>query len=199
MALSSTYQGITIEEDNLRSVWVQDLSITETRIIRVSMCQFLPNTANVATWIYFKIFKRDNQQVFRQHQQVCYRVQEADRILQSIQYIGECVNALLLKVKDDRHFEKTTKFNITDDEDANNLHWYFDLFETQRRKTRVSYIMYDVKDPLISSYIQFKLFTREKQLQSFTRKQQINLTILEFNRLGSQAELIGERVRSIHT
>jgi hypothetical protein len=69
---------------------------------------------------------------------------------------------------------------VTDKQDMEKAHWFMDIHESPRRKTRVSYIMYNTKNPFASTYVQMKLFTRNKVEDDFVRKTQVNYTLDEF-------------------
>lgn len=191
-----SYKGVTLEEDVNQVVWFWDISRTEKRFVRFTIAQFPTNDNTVATWAYFKLFKKTEDLLFRQNQMVCYRIAEVEKLLGSLEFIKikirEKIVSAMTKLDDpvDIPILKPTKFDITDKEDEETVHWFFDVSETPKRKVRISYIMYEAKDPVYSSYIQFKLFTREMEGQPFTRKFLLNMTDMEFIRLCSQSTSI---------
>ena len=58
-----------------------------------------------------------------------------------------------------------------------------DVYETAKRKTRVSYFMYTPKDPIKSTYIQLKLFKTSVTKNEFQLKGVVNYTLQEIEKL----------------
>lgn len=180
------YKGATLEEDGLKVSWYWDISQTEKRVLRFAVTDFPCDDNTVATWGYFKLFKKTDGLEYRQNQQVCYRIAEVETILTSLSYVRDNVAVLLSTVKSDMPVDKMAKFELTDKEDEATVNWFFDVMESPKRKVRVSYIMYVAKDPINSSYIQLKLFTRDSLDGQFTRRFLLNMTYMEFTGLCSQ-------------
>ena len=74
------------------------------------------------------------------------------------------------------------RFAITDDEDVGQTHWFIDVYETAKRKTRVSDVMYKPKDPIKSTYIQLKLFKTNLR-NEFQLRGVVSYTLQEFKKL----------------
>ena len=149
--------AISLEDDakNCERYW--DISTNSKRTMRVSMSSFPvkndPANLKTETWVYFKLFKLIPEIGVRKHKQVCFRSVEADRILQSLDH-----------VLDQR------------------CHWYMDVYETAKRKSRVSYFMYTPKDPIKSTYIQLKLFKTNLR-NEFQLRGVVSYTLQEFEKL----------------
>ena len=193
------YIGATLAEDSQRVAWYWDISHSEKRVLRFTVAEFPCADRTTATWGYFKLFKKgeEDKDEYRQFQQICCRMFEVEKLLGSLHYVRDNVMELQATVKIEIPIdaEVKPKFDITDKEDEATVHWFFDVCESPRRKLRISYLMYKVKDPIYSSYIQLKLFTRESMEDEFTRRFLLNMTYPEFTGLCCQVQGIRNEIQ----
>lgn len=192
---------LSLDQDATTCAWLRDISVGHCRVLRLSLSHYSRDDAKVedkgvTTWVHFKLFKQleprcytldDHEHAVRKVQQVCFRPIEVERILQSMEDIRLHLLTSMYIKQENITTDLSENFNISDSDDATRCHWYADIHESQRRKTRISYIMYNTKDPVKTTYVQFKLFTRSKEEEVFTKKSQVNYTIAEFRELSNQA------------
>ena len=190
--------AISLEDDAKNSEWYWDISTNANRTIRVSISSFPvkndPTNLKTETWVYFKLFKLIPEVGVRKYQQVCFRSVEADRLLQSLGHMERFIMYALPREHEELNLE-LDRFAITDDEDAGQTHWFIDVYETAKRKTRVSYVMYKPKDPIKSTYIQLKLFKTSEFKTEFQRKGLVNYTLQEFEKLRIDSVRIRETLK----
>jgi hypothetical protein len=132
----------------------------------------------------------------RKSQQVCYRPSEFDAILRGVDYIRNILTTNLSLKHENIDLSMGESFPVvTDKQDLEKLHWFMDIHESPRRKTRVSYIMYNPMNPFCSTYVQMKLFTRNKVEEDFVRKAQVNYTLDEFQLFCNASATINNELR----
>lgn len=192
------YIGATLAEDSQRVVWYWDISQTEKRVLRFTVAEFPCADNTLATWGYFKLFKKAEDKEYRQFQQICCRMFEIEKLIGSLAYARDHVVGLQSSVKTEIPIdsEGKQKFDITDKEDEATVHWFFDVCESPKRKLRISYLMYQINDPIYSSYIQLKLFTRESMEDEFTRRFLLNMSYTEFTGLCFQVQGIRNEIQN---
>ena len=190
--------AISLEDDAKNCEWYWDISTNENRTIRVSISSFPvkndPTNLKTETWIYFKLFKLIPEVGVRKYQQVCFRSVEADRLLQSLGHMERFIMYALPREHEELNLE-LDRFAINDDEDAVQTHWFIDVYETAKRKTRVSYVMYKPKDPIKSTYIQLNLFKTSEFKTEIQRKGLVNYTLQEFEKLRIDSVRIRETLK----
>lgn len=199
---------ISREQDATDCTWHQDFSAAPGRVVRLSVSQYPRGDAleeqSSAVWVHLKLFKKldpscytttDKIHGLRRTQQISLRPSEAERALMSMNDIRlNLVGVLYMQHQNIPTKQSVDGFNLTDFEDATTCHWYSDLFESVRRKLRVSYVMYNNKDPVKSTYVQFKLFVRKEETDQFTRKSMINMTLNEFRELADDSRQMGRQI-----
>jgi hypothetical protein len=136
------------------------------------------------------------ENVIMKCQQVCYRTTEFEMIIHGLEYIRNILEAAMFLKHEELDLGMVESFPVvTDNQDIGKVHWCHDIYESPRRKTRISYMMYNPNNPFGSTYIQFKLFTRNKAEDDFVRKAQVNYTLEEFKLFCNAAETINNELR----
>jgi hypothetical protein len=197
--------AITPDEDAEKSVWLWDnFSFNGNRLFRISVSQFTTDThegdnQHRSTWIVFKLFRMSTtEHVLRKYQEICYRHQELEVIIRGLENIRNDVSSSMSIKHEVLDFDvtKLPSFpNITDSEDLSRVHWFLDIYETPRRKTRVSSTILNLNNPFGSTHVQFKMFTRGNPIEVFTRTTEVNCTLEEFHRFCNSASEIQEQVK----
>ena len=189
---------ITLEEDAATCLWYWDIVISHWRTLRISVSEFdgmkdingAP-TSQKSRWVYFKLFKfKDSDEVpgQKKHQQVCFRPVEAKRLLQALPHIQMLLLTSMSIKHEELDLSPSVTFPVSSSIDISKSHWFMDVFETPRRRTRASYVMYQPNDPINSTYIQFKLLSRKLTTDEFCRKSQVSITMAEFTKLHDQCD-----------
>lgn len=200
-ALTPSWFTLTPDQDEKICCWSEDFGRTAFRIARMSVTESSNDDgrttdSKVSSWVQFKLFKNTPPPMpgpdghssqylgTRKNQQVSLRPIEAERILQRSGQIRQSILSSISTTLP-KQLEKMfcDELHPTEEEDAACCHWYLDMFETARRKLRISYIVYNMKDPFGTLYVQIKLFTRSDINKPFLRQSQVNYTLSEFSTL----------------
>lgn len=209
--------SLTPGQDEKLCLWTRDFSDTTRRVARISVTRSSNDDGkttdpHVYNWVQFKLFK--NIPPFRagpdgysyqclgkrKNQQVSLQTNEAEKLLNSCYHIYTAILSSLNGAGGGPvcgHLATTTlyeNFNPTEEEDAKYCHWYIDIYELQCRKIRVAYVIYNVKDPLSSLYVQIKLFTRKEAGQQFIRESQVTYMLDEFRALDKATDYFLELI-----
>ena len=75
-------------------------------------------------------------------------------------------------------------------DDATLSHWHLDIHRTAQRLVRVSFTVYDVVQPIVSTYFQIKLFKRDSSDGIFKRDRYISMTLQELMAFNERKEEI---------
>ena len=190
------YQRVTLDQDRNNVLWYWDISTVSNRVIRLSYSRF-PGAKDkpASNWINLKLFKLQESE-FRQMQQIFYRPAEFKKLFESLPFIMDSIHKSIL-ASPDKEVEMSETFKVTDKEDSKFVNWFCDVYSTQRRKIRVSHIIYNVNDPVTSSYVQLKLFTRATESDEFTKKYLVNMKFEEFALLSQNSEFITSEVNTV--
>ena len=193
---------ISPAQDASSCAWVRDIAVGQYRALRLSVSHYSRDDdrggehKSVATWIHLKLFKQlepqcypldDKEHGLRKIQQISLRPVEIDRILQSLEDLRMHLLTSMYIKHEHLIVEPSEYFNISEYDDSLRCHWFGDIHESWRRKVRIAYVIYNTKDPLKTTYVQFKLFTRKSLDEVFTRHAQVSLTLGEFRELSNQS------------
>ena len=190
------FERPTLDQDREKDMWYWDISTSSNRVVRLSLSRFPGEKEKPASsWINLKLFKVQESE-FRQMQQIFYRHSEFKKLFESLPFIMDSLHKSILDCPE-KEIEKCETFKITDKEDAKFVNWFWDFYTSQRRKMRVSHIIYDVKDPVTSSYVQLKLFTRASDTEEFIKKYLVNMKFEEFALLLQNSEGITSEVNTV--
>jgi hypothetical protein len=202
---SNSWFALTPDQDEVICAWKDDFSTTSDRLTRISVTRFsnddgTTSDKKIANWVQLKLFKLtkppklgpDGKALpelgIRKSQQIGLRPIEAEKILKACEHIRlNILSAMYVK-----HSPLAETFapsaSPTDLEDSKYCHWFLDLYQTLRRKIRISYTVYNVNDPLLSFYVQVKVFTRKEADKPFIRQSQVNINLREFRLLADKSE-----------
>ncbi len=167
--------AITPEQDAVNCNWYRDIAMSKNRRFRISISQYQNDdrTGQPGPWVRFTLFKMGTYGV-RKVQQVCYLPTEAETIMKEL----DMIRAIILSAANEKHNELQLVYGkgaITDKQDEAKCHWFQDLAISNQRKARVSYIIYNTKEPVKSLYVQFKLF-KVNEMQNFMQTSYVNIT-----------------------
>lgn len=173
--------NLTMEEDKDNVEWFWDFCKTDQRALRLSLSSFVDaKDSSTSQWFHLKLFKADADGVHRISQQVILRPVEIYKFFETIQFSNEGINKGIMCGYPGKKLSECKTFKISDHEDSHLVHWFCDIYQTARRKMRVSHQIYNSGDPVTSSYVQLKLFCRASEEEQFTQKYLINLKLGEF-------------------
>jgi len=183
--------AITPTEDQNNSIWVWDFSISHSRMLRQSVSEWAnPETGDRTIFYNIKIFRVDSNNPaagVKQCQQISLTSTEGIDLLRKVTYYRfEIIKQL--KNEDINcgtiNYQKGIPFqSITDTMDESECHWFKDIYESKRRKLRISYIVHDNEKPDSSTYVQLKLFTRAQEDKEYTKRNQVSMSQRELRQL----------------
>ena len=163
----------TISEDSMSNHHMITINPNWGRALVVAM-----DKSSHGDFTQFKLFKRQHSSVcFKRQQNVCLRTVEAEKIILQLGKYVDVANSLIAQdlqpISDSRPM-----YNDEVHTDAKRCHWYQDVHESAQRMVRVSLTVYNVAQPLVSTYLQIKSF--KKDLGGvFRRERYISITLQE--------------------
>ena len=163
----------TISQD---SMVYKHLALVSPNWGRVAAISMDPKTGD---FTQFKIFKKLDG-FFKRYQQISLRTIEAEKIVLQFGHFtavartlttGDILSPLIIRPRSGKQWLES--------DDATLSHWYLDVHRSAERLVRVSFTVYDVVQPIISTYFQIKLFKRDGNDNIFKRDRYISMTLQE--------------------
>lgn len=183
--------GKTFEEDMNAFHSAYDNQLHADRRLRVTVGM------NNSNFVQFKLFKwNHNDSIWRVHQQVSLTLSEFDKVLLQMEPLRDEIKEFISGPLP----SKPLKFvggRCSPSTDVTQTHWFKEVHHTQRRLVRVSVVVYDLCQPLVSSYVQIKLFTRANENAEFERDRIVSFTFREFCDMAEKQNFIERNCKRI--
>lgn len=134
----------------------------------------------------FKVFAKDRDGSYYRRQQVSLTAVESLKILYQLNHFVRCADNYVLNNPNLQPVNlKEQVKDISEVADMNNSQWCLDVHRSDNRLIRVSFVVYDLNQRLISTYFQIKFFKKDPTEQ-FKLYRFVNFTLQELKALADR-------------